>query len=101
MYFAPDAEAGKKGSDGCKILSYLPGKMLSFSWNAPPSIPEVRDHPHKAWVVVRISETEEGSKVELDHIGFLTGEEWEKTIDYFENAWEIVMNRLTESINAE
>lgn len=97
MYFLVDAEDGSRGSEGCKILSYLPERMLSFSWNAPPTIPTVRDHEHKAWVVIDLREHEEGTEVLLYHLGFLEGDDWEKCIDYFEEAWGRVLNRLKES----
>lgn len=42
MYFNLNAPSGKKGSEGMKILSFLPETMLSFEWNAPPDFPEIR-----------------------------------------------------------
>lgn len=50
IFFLPDAAEGDKGSDGMRVLSFLPEKMLSFEWNNPPSLPEVRGE--KTWVVV-------------------------------------------------
>ena len=97
-YFLLDNEPGLQGSEGCKVLSYIPNKMFSFSWSAPPHIPEVRNHDHKCWVVVLFNEYEHSScLVELFHMGFLEGEAWDETHQYFENAWEIVLNNLKES----
>jgi uncharacterized protein YndB with AHSA1/START domain len=42
MYFAPDLAPGRRGGEGNRILALDPGKLLSFSWNAPPSLPEAR-----------------------------------------------------------
>jgi uncharacterized protein YndB with AHSA1/START domain len=36
IYFLMDNPVGLRGSETCKILSFLPREMLSFSWNAPP-----------------------------------------------------------------
>ncbi|MFT5050637.1 MAG: hypothetical protein ACI8QZ_002039 [Chlamydiales bacterium] len=29
----------KEGSNGCQVLSYIPKRMISISWNAPPASP--------------------------------------------------------------
>jgi uncharacterized protein YndB with AHSA1/START domain len=28
---------GETGSNDCQVLSFIPDRMISFSWNAPPS----------------------------------------------------------------
>ena len=30
---------GQRGTEGCRVLSYVPGEMFAFEWNFPPSIP--------------------------------------------------------------
>jgi len=63
-------------------MSYLPNQMLSFTWNAPPEFAEVRNHQHKAWVVVNFNViNEEQTEVELNHLGWLDGEEWDKVYE--------------------
>ena len=42
MLFNLDAEPGSQGGEGVKILAIQPQKMLSFTWNAPPTLPDVR-----------------------------------------------------------
>ncbi|MEN0020208.1 MAG: SRPBCC domain-containing protein [Planctomycetota bacterium] len=98
-YFGADLPEGLKGSEDCQILSYVPGQMLSFSWNAPPSIPETRDL--RTWVVVTFSpETSTDNdraqtRIRLQHIGFgpigNKNEAWAKTRAYFEAAWPQVL----------
>jgi uncharacterized protein YndB with AHSA1/START domain len=96
FYFAPDAKPGERGGEGNVVLSFVPKTMLSFTWNAPPSIPEARDHPHKTWVVLSFTPVgSEGTDVILTHLGWPEGEAWEKTYDYFERAWTSVMDRLS------
>jgi len=98
IYFLLDNPEGSRGGEGNKVLSFLPYKMLSFSWNAPPSIPEVRNHPHKTWVVIQFEKIDSGqTKVSLDHLGWLDGEKWDETYAYFDRAWDIVMTSLEES----
>ena len=45
--FLMDNPVGLRGSERCKVLSYLPKKMLSFTWNAPPQYQEVRDSDYQ------------------------------------------------------
>ena len=99
QYFLLDNKPGLKGSEGCKVLSFIPNKMFSFSWNAPPEIPEVRNQEHKSWVVITFTELEDGvCSVDLYHLGFLEGTAWIETIAYFEKAWDIVLNNLQASL---
>lgn len=98
IYFIMDAPSGSRGGEGNQILSYLPKQMLSFSWNAPPSIPEIRNQDHRTWVVVQFEETTPGqSRVSLDHLGWLDGAAWDETFAYFDKAWDMVLNSLVES----
>ncbi|MEQ8927293.1 MAG: SRPBCC domain-containing protein [Fulvivirga sp.] len=97
MYFLQDNPKGMQGSEGCKILSYLPEKMLSFSWNAPPEYPNVRGI--HTWVVLLFDESDKLTHLTLTHLGWGTGEEWDQVYSYFENAWDFVFNKLNESIH--
>ncbi len=98
IYFLPDNPEGTRGGEGNRVLSFLPQKMLSFTWNAPPSIPEVRNHPHRTWVVIQFKKVDtDQTKVSLDHLGWLNGEKWDETYAYFDNAWDIVLDSLEES----
>jgi len=93
MYFAPEQPEGLRGGEGCKILSFVPGEMLSFTWSAPPSIPEVRKE--RTWVVLTFQPLEgDKTQVSLVHLGWQAGEEWQKALKYFDRAWEIVLGRL-------
>ena len=98
IYFLMDAPVGSRGSEGCKILSFLPEKMLSFSWNAPPQYPSVRNDEYKTWVVVDFKALEDHkTEITLHHLGWKQGEEWEAVYAYFDKAWERVLEWLEES----
>ncbi len=98
IYFLMENPIGLRGGEGNLVLSYLPQKMLSFSWNAPPTIPEVRDHEHKTWVVIQLEQRSPNTiQVALDHLGWLDGPAWDEAYEYFNNAWDIVLKSLTES----
>lgn len=98
IYFLMDNPPGLKGSEGCKVLSYLPERMLSFTWNAPPQHPEVRNHKHKTWVVVTFKPIGDSrTEVSISHLGWLTGNNWDAVYDYFDKAWVTVLDWLEES----
>ncbi|MCA9566049.1 MAG: SRPBCC domain-containing protein, partial [Myxococcales bacterium] len=42
LYFMQDAPLGSQGSEGCRVLAFLPERMLSFTWNAPPHLSRTR-----------------------------------------------------------
>jgi uncharacterized protein YndB with AHSA1/START domain len=80
---------GATGSNGCQVLSYIPGRMVSFTWNAPPG---QATRERRTWVVV---ETEalapDSTRVRLTHLGFGQGAAWDETFAYFDNAWGRVL----------
>ena len=99
IYFLLRNPIGLQGSEGCKILSFLPNRMLSFSWNAPPKFKEVRESDHKTWVVIEFREIgEQKTEIKLTHLGWIDGIQWNEVFEYFENAWDSVLNDLEESI---
>jgi len=86
MFFLQDGEPGQRGGEGVKFLAIQPEKMLSFTWNAPPHLAEVR----KQWthVVLRFFEIEGGrTKLTLRHDGWGEGGEWDEAFAYFDRAW--------------
>jgi uncharacterized protein YndB with AHSA1/START domain len=94
LFFDLDAPEGSRGSEGLKILSFLPMEMLSFEWNAPPQYPTVRKGPY-TWVVVQFYPYGQNKvRVTLTHAGWKEGEEWNKVFQYFKHAWDIVLARL-------
>jgi uncharacterized protein YndB with AHSA1/START domain len=93
MYFDPKQPKGKRGSEGCKILSFVPGEMLSFTWNAPVYMPEVRKK--HTWVVLHFKEiAQKKTQIMMIHLGWQAGEQWQQALKYFDRAWEVVLARL-------
>jgi len=94
LFFDVDAPKGSRGSEDLKILSFLPMEMLSFEWNAPPQYPNVRQG-RRTWVVVQFYPLGPNQvRVRLTHLGWRKGEEWDKVLQYFKRAWDIVLGRL-------
>jgi hypothetical protein len=77
-----------------EAIFLLPKSMLSFTWNAPPHLPKVRQQ--RTSVVVRFKELEKGqTKVTLTESGWGEGDEWDKAFAYFSKAWQdVVLPRL-------
>lgn len=98
LLFMLNNPEGMQGSEGCKILSYLPQKMLSFSWNAPPQFPIVRAQFH--WYVINfIAINEQTTKLELTGLGWKDTEEWNQVYDYFNVAWTNVLESLKNKLS--
>lgn len=96
VLFMPDAPAGERGSEGCTVLSTLPNRMVSFTWNAPPTFPSVRNGGFKTMVVVEFFPAGAArTRVVLHHHGWpAEGEstaDWDGTFEYFQKAWPNVL----------
>lgn len=93
IYMDPGAEPGMKGADEMRFLALQPRKMISFDWNAPPSLPEAR--AQRTFVVVRFNPVDERStRVSIHHTGWGDGGEWDKAYVYFDRAWGFVLGSL-------
>jgi uncharacterized protein YndB with AHSA1/START domain len=101
ILFGKDAPEGQRGSEGCTVLSYLPEKMISYSWNAPPRLAHAREK--RTWVVVHFDEVAgTRTRVRLEHLGFAEQAaaapdhkaEWEEARGYFDQAWPKVLDAL-------
>jgi uncharacterized protein YndB with AHSA1/START domain len=93
VYMDPSAEPGMKGADDMRYLALQPKKMISFDWNAPPSLPEAR--AQRTFVIVRLEPlAEKSTRVTLHHTGWGDGGEWDKSYAYFDRAWGFVLGNL-------
>jgi uncharacterized protein YndB with AHSA1/START domain len=94
IYFHTNKEKGERGAEGTHILAIQPFSLLSFTWNNPPSIPEIRwQYTHISLFFDEISENL--TKLTLEQDGWGKGSSWEQAYLYFNEAWsEIVFPRL-------
>ena len=93
IYINPLAEPGMKGADEMRLMAVQPKKMISFDWNAPPHLPNVRQQ--RTFVVVRFAPVgDKETQVTLHHTGWGDGEEWDKAYAYFDRAWGNVLANL-------
>jgi uncharacterized protein YndB with AHSA1/START domain len=93
VHINPLAPKGEKGADDMRFMALQPPKMLSFDWNAPPSLPQARNQ--RTFVVVRLAAVDDKStRVTLHHVGWGEGGEWDKAYGYFDKAWGNVLANL-------
>jgi uncharacterized protein YndB with AHSA1/START domain len=94
MLFDLEAEPGKQGGEGVVLLAIQPPRMLSFSWNAPPELAEIRKQRTHVTVLLE-SLGPAQTKVMLRHDGWGEGAGWDAAFEYFERAWKrVVLPRL-------
>lgn len=88
-----DPNDDRSGTKGLKILSYAPEEMISFEWNAPPEMPEVRNGG--TWVVVALRPLDAyTTHVTITHLGWKQGREWDIAYAHFQQGWAELMARL-------
>lgn len=94
VFFDPDAEPGRRGAEGTRLMALQAPTMLAFTWNAPPHLPSVRrQDTHVVIRLVPIGDRE--TRVTLTHDGWGEGGEWEQALEYFGRAWgDVVLPRL-------
>jgi uncharacterized protein YndB with AHSA1/START domain len=94
ILFDPEADPGKQGSEGMRVLAVQPRRMISFTWNAPPELPDVRGQMTHVTVLFRALSPDR-TQVVLRHDGWGEGGEWDAAFNYFERAWKrVVLPRL-------
>ena len=93
VYMNPYAPPGQKGADDMVILALQDKRMLSFTWNAPPHLPEAR--AQRTYVTIRLKPAGEGeTDVTLFHGGWGDGGQWDQAYAYFDRAWGNVLANL-------
>ena len=93
IHINPLAAPGERGADDMRFMAIDPKKMISFDWNAPPSLPLAR--AQRTFVVVRFFAVDDKTtRVTLHHTGWGEGGEWDKAYTYFDRAWGNVLGSL-------
>ena len=94
ILFDLDAPEGEQGSEGAIILALDEPHMLSFTWNAPPSLPDIRRQ--RTLVTIQLSQVNSHTtEVSLYHTGWGVSEQWDQAFHYFDYAWKkVVLPRL-------
>jgi uncharacterized protein YndB with AHSA1/START domain len=86
VWFFPDEAPGRRGAEGMRILVHEPMKRFSFTWDAPPSIPAVRNQ--RTVVMLEFAPRGESeTRLRFTQTGWGEGEDWDRAFEYFRNAW--------------
>jgi uncharacterized protein YndB with AHSA1/START domain len=93
-YFLTEGEPGSRGSEGCQIIGFQAPTMLTFTWNAPPHLPEARAQRTVVLLRLRPDPDDRSTRVELTQLGWGDGGQWDEAFDYFDAAWGRVLDRL-------
>lgn len=93
LHFNPYAAPGLRGADDMRVLAVQENRMISFTWNAPPHLPEAR--AQRTVVIVRTEPAgERRTRVTIAHLGWGSGGQWDEAHRYFDNAWGRVLASL-------
>ncbi|WP_269532716.1 SRPBCC domain-containing protein [Chitinimonas sp. BJYL2] len=92
IHMDPYGAPGMKGADTMTVLAVEPEKLLSFTWNAPPHLPQAR--AQRTVVILRFAPDADGTRLTLSHVGWGSEGEWPKARTYFEKAWPNVLKNL-------
>ena len=93
VHFNPYAPPGSKGADDMRVLAVQENQMISFTWNAPPHLPQAR--AQRTFVTVRMHPASSSeTHVRITHAGWGEGGEWDQAHAYFDRAWVAVLGNL-------
>jgi uncharacterized protein YndB with AHSA1/START domain len=94
IYLQPQAPLGERGSEGMRILALEPMRRFAFTWNAPPTIPELRGQ--RTMVILEFEKKDpQRTLVRFTQLGLGEGASWDKYYEYFNHAWnEVVLPRF-------
>lgn len=98
VFLIAGAPKGSQGCDGCMILGYQEGRMLSFTWT---NRPDMAVRPHRTNVVLTFEPlSERETRVTLVQDGWGVGADWNIAHDYFDKAWGHVLDAYKKRIEA-
>lgn len=102
IHFNMDKPEGQRGTDGSKLLAFVPERMLAFEWGIPRHFPEVRKNANqlwnRTWVVVFFNALDEThTEVEVNHMGLGVGDKWDDVNNFLDYNWDAILKRLNQS----
>lgn len=89
---------GMQGCDGCMILGFQEGRMLSFTWT---NRPDMAVRPHRTNVVLTFETVSpKQTRVTLVQDGWGVGPDWDIAHAYFDRAWGHVLAAYAKRIES-
>ncbi|HKV40569.1 MAG TPA: SRPBCC domain-containing protein [Blastocatellia bacterium] len=93
VLFAPNAPKGRRGCEGCKVLSFEPMRTLSIDWGVPPMFPALQNQ--RGTITLTFEPVDSAHvRVVVVHSGLGSGGDWDKVYEHFDQGWSIVLARL-------
>ncbi|HEX9795904.1 MAG TPA: SRPBCC domain-containing protein [Anaerolineales bacterium] len=88
---------------GCRITALAEPSLLAFDWKGPPQFEATMNvaEPLTHVVVSFYPLAGDRTRVLIVHSGWRPGEEWQQARDYFDRAWQIVLEALESTIAGE
>jgi uncharacterized protein YndB with AHSA1/START domain len=101
ILFSPQAPEGQRGAENNRVLAMQKNQLLSFTWDAPPTFPEIRKQ--RTVVIMRFYKlTENKTLLTFMQVGWGTGAEWDTVYGYFSKAWaNMVLPNLKYSLEVQ
>ena len=88
----PPDDRGRRGSEGSRVLAFVPRQVLAFSWTFPPDVASLRSADETTTVLVVMEEIgHDRVQVQLHQLGWQPGEDWRAGWAYFDAAWQYVL----------
>lgn len=98
IYIVRDAEYGVRGSEGCRVLSLIPNRMLTFEWSAPPKFGDAY-RAFRSHVTLTFERGPElTTTLRLRHYGWPFAGEFKEVRAYFEQVWPPLLERVKEFV---
>lgn len=100
LLFDHEAEEGLRGSEGCQVLSFVEGEMLSFTWNAPPEF--IVERGERTFVVLQFAKVDEDrTRLRLVHDGWKwkQGGHWKAVRDAADARWDRAFSDLVRMLD--
>lgn len=95
IYFSMNFEEGKRGSEGCKIIDFKDYQYLIFTWNVPPIFTDERVNNYRSQVNIKFEKISDAqTKLKLINEYHYNIDKLEDIINYFDKAWDYVLNNL-------
>jgi uncharacterized protein YndB with AHSA1/START domain len=93
IFFDLEGAPGRRGGEKNVVLAVQVPAMVAFTWNAPPSLPDVREQ--RTSVVVRLERLgPDRTRVWFEQTGWGRRGEWDESYRYFTSAWKFVLTML-------
>lgn len=101
ILFSPQAPEGQRGAENNRVLAMQKNQLLSFTWDAPPTFPEIRKQ--RTVVILRFHAlADKKTLLSFTQVGWGSGPDWDTVYGYFSKAWaNVVLPNLKYSLEVQ